>query len=237
MKRLEFDSVGSHTGLGGWFDGFCPSNGIADKAIKARKSVEAETAEWQKKYNLLKSGTQANEWADLKSEVARTEKEIQAEKQKLSQENAIADALGIGLGAFCNGAVSRRKKAEAALRDAEKSLGVIKGSYQTLEKQQREGIAKASQVIEQNNATIESLRKQVEAVKVKIANYKAQRDAEKQALANENAAADSSVKINKASFLSKDNLPLVIGAALLTGGIIYAVKVKKGKKTVKKITV
>ena len=231
MRRIEFDTSGdvSQYGLNGWFDSFCPSNGIADSLNKKTKSVLAEKAEWDKKYNALKNGQQASEWASLKKEIARLEQLIQKEKLALQQEQGIADALG--LGAWCNGAVSRRKKAEAALRDAEKALGTIKGAYQTLEKQQTEGIARASEVIEENQKTLESLKKQIAAVKQKVADYKAKRDAEKIAKeAQAKADLANAKKVNTAGFLTKENTPWIVGGVLLTGTAIYLATKKKGKR-------
>jgi len=242
MNRIEFNTSGDvnrpqNYGLNGWFSGFCPSNGIADRLNKQAKSVLAEKTEWEKKYAALENGQQASEWVSLKEEVARLEKLIQQEKQALQQEQGIAEALG--LGAFCNGAVSRRKKAEAALRDAENALGTVKGAYETLERQQKEGIARASEVIETNNQTLEALKQQVAAVKQKVANYKAQRDAEKAAKEAQAVADTNGVKkINTAGFLSKENAPLVIGVVLLSGTALYLYNQKKGKRksNIKKVT-
>lgn len=233
--NIEFNTVNdvNRNALNGWFDGFCPSNGIADKNNKKVKSTLAEKGEWDKRYTALKNGQQASEWAELKKEVARTQQLIDEETQKLNQEKGIADALG--LGAWCNGAVSRRKKSEAALSSAQKALGLIKGSYQTLERQQKEGITRASEVIESNKKTLEVLKQQLAAVKQKIAAYKAQRDAEK--IAKEKAAieAANSKKISQAGFLNKENMPLVIGGVLLAGTALYFSNKKKGKSNIKKV--
>lgn len=234
-RKIEFNTDRGSTSyqdvaLAGWFSGFCPSNGIADRLNKKAKSILAEKSEWDKKYTDLENGRQAIEWADLKKEVARLEKLIQDEKLKLQQEQGIADSLG--LGAWCNGAVSRRKKAEAALSAAVKALGTIKGSYQTLERQQKEGIAKASEVIESSTKTLESLIQQVQSVKQKIAEYKAQRDAEKIAKEAQIAAeANNPKKINTAGFISKENAPLVVGGLVLVGTVLYFSNKKKERKS------
>ncbi len=245
MNRIvEFNTSGDvnrpqNYGLNGWFSGFCPSNGIAKRLNKQTQSVLAEKTEWEKKYAALENGQQASEWASLKEEVARLEKLIQQEKQALQQEQGIADALG--LGAWCNGAVSKRKKEEAALRDAENALGTVKGAYETLERQQKDGIARASEVIEASNQTLEALKQQVSGVKQKIANYKAQRDAEKAAKEAQAANATQLVegkKINTAGFLSKENAPIVIGGVLLAGTALYLYNKKKEKRksNIKKVT-
>lgn len=236
--NIEFDTGVTQQGsLNGWFSGFCPSNGIADKNNKKVKTVLAEKAEWDKKYTSLENGQQASEWGDLKNEVARTQQLIDEEKRNLQQEKSIADALG--LGAFCNGAVSKRKKSEKALSDAEKSLGEIKGAFEVLERQQKEGISRASEVIETNNATLQALKSEVSAVKGKITAYKAQRDAEKIAK-EQQALADAKdpKKISQAGFLSKENAPLVIGGLLLAGTVIYFTNKKKEakKRKIKKVT-
>lgn len=237
-KEIEFNtgvdtSPNYQKGMAGWFSGFCPSNGIADSKYKQTNSVHAEKLEWDKKYASLQNGNQAAEWADLKNEVARLEKLIQEEKTVLSQENSIADALGLGsLSAWCNGAVSRRKRAEAALSQAQKELGIIKGSYQTLEKQQKEGIAKASEVIVANTKTLEGIKQQIKVVRQKIAEYKAQRDAEKIAKQAQVAAeANNPKKINTAGFLSKENAPLVVGGLVLVGTVLYFNNKKKERKS------
>lgn len=51
------------------------------------------------------------------------------------------------------------KKAEESLRSAEKSLGEIKGAFETLEHQQTQGIKHASQVIAENKTKIEGIKK------------------------------------------------------------------------------
>lgn len=220
--------------LNGWFSGFCPSNGIADRLNKQTHSALVEKKRWDSAYARLANGEEASEWADAKREILHTEKIIEEEKLKLKQEQEIS--IGLGLGAWCNGAVSKRKKAEASLRAAENALGTIKGSYETLKRQQTDGIKRSSEVILANNKTIESIRKQTEVVKVKIAKYKAERDAEKvaQAKADTEAAsvaAGAVKKINTAGFVSKENLPLIAGGVLLVGVAVYLNnRKKKGKR-------
>lgn len=230
MER--FNSSG---GLSGWFDGFCPSKGIAEDTERKTRNVLAEKKSWDAAYNHIKNGAQAAEWADLKIEIADSEKIIKLEKQKLQQEKEIASSLG--LGAFCNGAVSRRKKAETSLRSAENSLGQIKGAYNTLQRQQTDGIRRASEVIITNKKTIEDLKKQIVVVKQKIATYKAERDKIK--LENEAAlkSANAPVKTKVTNFFSKENLPLIGGIIFGTGVIIYlrTKKKKNNKGKVKKV--
>ncbi|TDQ22757.1 hypothetical protein [Tenacibaculum caenipelagi] len=243
--NIEFNTDGNvrrpvYYGLNGWFDGFCPSNGIADKLNKQARSALAEKAEWDARLTELENGQQASEWASLKQEVARLENLIQKENQELQKENAIAEALGIGLGAWCKGAVAKRQKAETALKDAQSALGTVKGAYETLERQQKEGIARASEVIESSNATLESLKQQVATVKEKIAVYKAERDEERALKEAQIAAetAENEKKINAAGFLTKENAPVVIGVVLLagTGIYFYNKKKSKGKSNIKKVT-
>lgn len=240
MREIKFNTSnpsGVQRGLNGWFSGFCPSNGIANAKNKQANSTIAEKKEWQNKYNSLRNGQQASEWGDLKNEVTRLEKLIQEEKITLQQEKDVADALG--LGAWCNGAVSKRKRAEAALSAAQRALGIVKGSYQTLERQQKEGIKRASEVIVVNKKTLESIKQQVQVVKQKVADYKVKRDEEK--LAKEaQAAADlnSEKKINTASFLSKENTPLIIGGIAIVGAVVYFTnknKKQKRKRNIKKV--
>lgn len=224
------------TGLAGWFDGFCPSNGIADDLNRKRAGVVKQTEEWQAKYDALENGTQASEWADLKQEVARLEEIVKEEKRKLGQEKGVADALG--LGAWCNGAVSKRKKAETALRDAENALGQIKGAYETLENQQTEGIKEANRVIVDYKKVIETIQKETEVVKQKIAKYKAQREADKIAQQSQaNVDANAPKKLNMAGFASKENLPMLLGGVLLLGTVVYFNKKNKELKAVKKTRV
>lgn len=207
----EFDTINTHRpyGLNGWFDGFCPSNGIADRLNRQAKGVWGQKSEWDKKYKALKNGKQAAEWESLKQEVRRLEDEIKTEQQQLAQETGIADALG--LGAWCNGAVSKRKKAEESLRSAEKSLGHIKGAFQTLEKQQTEGIKEANEVIAENQQKIAVIKKEIAVVKQKIANYKAERDNKAKMVANATPVAVQNAKTKSIVGTLKENAPLIIG--------------------------
>ncbi|CAA0177273.1 conserved hypothetical protein [Tenacibaculum maritimum] len=232
----EFDTINIYPayGLHGWFDGFCPSNGIADRLNNQAKGVWAQKAEWDKKYEVLKNGKQAAEWESLKKEVRRLEEEIKAEQQKLAQEEGIADALG--LGAWCNGAVSRRKKAEESLRNAEKSLGHIKGAFQTLERQQTEGIKGASTVIAENEKKLLAIKKSITVVKQKIARYKAERDHKaQQAAANATAAQASKARKNDLVGKLKENAPLIIGGIALLTAVVY-VKKSQSKTAVKSVS-
>lgn len=237
MKVVEFDTgiVARNNGLNGMFDSFCPSNSIASKLNKKRQSVLAEKLEWDDKFKELENGQRASEWADLKGEVQRTQLLIDSERALLDQEKAISEALG--LGAWCNGAVSKRKKAEASLSDAEKSLGEIKGAFEVLERQQKEGIERASEVIDSNNEVLRVLKLELSSIKAKIENHKAQRDAEKRAEDKQKMLEAQQVqKTGKIGFLKKENAPLIVGGVLLVGAVVYF-SVKKNKKITKKVAV
>lgn len=218
--------------LGGWFDGFCPSNGIADSLNKKAKGVWAQEAEYKKKLEALKNGAQAAEWESLKGEVRKLDDELKNLQRDLEKELAIASAIGVdmtGLGAWCNGAVSRRKKAEASLREAEKALGEVKGAMQTLQQQQTQGIKEASAVIKENQQKIEVIKNKIRGVQTKIEVYKAERDNEQKAI----ATAENKKEAAKSDLMGKvkDNLPLIIAGVAVTGAIVYAVKTKKKKKS------
>ena len=235
MKE-EFDSIGDFGyGLAGWFDGFCPSNGIADRLKNQAKGVWGQKQEWDVKMRGLENGKQAAQWESLKAEVRRLETTLKAEQQKLTQEKGIADALG--LGAWCNDAVSKRKKAQESLRDAEASLGAVKGAFQTLERQQSQGIATASKVIATHKKQIEVLQQEVAAIKQKIAAYKAQRDHEQQAAA-QGASNQEMQQAQKDSFMGqlKENAPLLLGGIALASVLFY-VNGKGASSKKKKVTV
>ncbi|MCD8405794.1 hypothetical protein LNI91_09570 [Tenacibaculum dicentrarchi] len=232
MKYIEFD-----TGLNGGLNGVCTSKGIAERLEAQTRDVLAQKDEAQRKYDALKNGAQASEWASLKIEIINQEKTIKAEKLKLQQEKEVADALGLG-GLFknigksvCKKSIKRRERAENSLRDAENHLGDIKGRYTLLGRQQTEGIRRSSEVIVTNKKTIAQLKNQLQAVKTKIANYKIERDNIKRAEAQAQAQAQASVtapKVNSAGILSKKNLPIIAGTLFL-GGVLYFSK--NGKKT------
>ncbi len=219
--------------LNGWFDGFCPSNGIADSLNKKAKGVWAQEAEVQNKLNALKNGAQAAEWENLKSVVRELDDQIKDLKNDLEKENAIAAAIGVdmtGLGAWCNGAVSKRKKAEESLREAEKALGEVQGVISTLEKQQTEGIKEVSVVITQNKQKIEALKNEIRKVQAQIEVFKAKRDNEQKELAINQ---DDQKEASKEDLIGKlkENAPLLIAGTLVLGTAIYVTKSKKSKKT------
>ncbi|MDB0601343.1 hypothetical protein PL373_09315 [Tenacibaculum maritimum] len=218
--------------LNGWFNGFCPSNGIADSLNRKSKGVWAQHAETKKKLEALKNGAQAAEWESLKGQVRKIGDELKNLMRDLEQEKAIASAIGVdttGLGAWCNGAVSKRKKAEASLREAEKALGEVNGAIKTLEQQQTQGIKEASVVIKENQQKIEVIKKAITAIKTKIEVYKAERDHKQKEIAN-TGSKKSAAKSDLVGKL-KDNAPLIIAGVAVIGAIIYVKKSNKPKKT------
>ncbi|MCG8838592.1 hypothetical protein G1K37_09515 [Tenacibaculum dicentrarchi] len=236
MKNIQFD-----TGLNGGLAGACPSKDIARRLEAQTRDVLAQKDEAQRKYDALKNGKQASQWASLKIELSNQNKTIKAEQLKLKQEKEVADALGLGwfgtklfknVGkSLCKKLIKRRERAENSLKEAENHLGRITGSYNTLDRQQNEGIRRAGEFVLKNKATIAQLKKEIQAVKTKIANYKIERDNIKRAEAQAQAQAQASVtapKVNSAGILSKKNLPIIAGALFL-GGVLYLSK--NGKKT------
>lgn len=232
----EFDTINSYPAyaLRGWFDGFCPSNGIANDLNRKAQGVWAQKKEWDSKYNALKNGKQAIEWEALKKEVRRLEEEIKAEQIKLNQEKGISEALG--LGAWCNGAVSKRKKAEESLRNAEKSLGQIKGAFQTLERQQTQGIREASNVIAENEKKINLIKQEIVNTRKKIKEYKAKRDNAPKPVPTNNAVAVHNAKTQSIYGKLKENAPLIIGGLAVVSAIVY-VKSQQKKRMVKAVQV
>ncbi len=229
----EFDTLNKHPiALHGWFDGFCPSNGIADRLNNQAKGVWAQKAEWDTKMENLKNGKQAAEWESLKKEVRRLEQELKSEQIKLNQEQGIADALG--LGAWCNGAVSKRKKAEESLRSAEKSLGEIKGAFETLERQQTEGIKQASQVIVENKTKVEAIKRQIVVLREKIARYKAERDHKIKIEQNASLVEKQNAKTQSFVGKLKENALPILGGIALVSAFVYVQRSspKKRRKVV-----
>ncbi|MCG8208352.1 hypothetical protein G1K53_12200 [Tenacibaculum finnmarkense] len=220
-------------------NGVCASKAIAERLEGKTRDTLSNKSEFDRKYSKLKNGRQASQWAARKATIRKLEDIIERETQKLTNEKSIAISLGlngwfskIGRG-LCKKNVRRRERAENSLQDAEKALGEIKGSYELLGRQQTEGLRKASEVIVVNKKTIADLETQIQAVKTKIANYKIERDNIKKAeiaatktaqTASNMVSINSAKKMNTAgfgSFLSKENLPLIIGGALLVGGVFY----------------
>lgn len=230
----EFDTINPHQsyGLNGWFSGFCSSNGIADRLNSQARGVWGQKATWDKNYNALKNGKQAAQWESLKKEVRRLEAEIKSERLKLVQEKEIATNLGLGL--FCKSAISKRKKAEESLQSASTALGHIKGAFQTLENQQRQGITQANGVITTNKKNLQAIKDEIVMVKKKIAVYKAQRDnkakEQAQSVAEKNKAGKQDV-VGKL----KENSTLIIGGIALVTALIYLNK--KRKPTAKSVSV
>ena len=226
------------TALGGWFDGFCPSNGIADQLNNQAKGVWAQHAEYNKQLEALKNGSQAAEWENLKKEVRKLDEELKDLNRDLEKEKAIASAIGVdmsGLGAWCNGAVSKRKKAEASLREAEKALGTVKGAMTTLQNQQTQGIKEASIVITQNQEKIEKVKNEIRKVQIKIEAYKAERDNERNNLALNESEKKSATKSDILGKLKENALPIIGGLALVSAGFYLIRKNKKKKRTTKKV--
>ncbi|CAM1355865.1 hypothetical protein [Tenacibaculum halocynthiae] len=228
MRYEEFDTVSPQTGLSGWFDGFCPSNKIADDLVRKSRGTWGQQAEWKRKMDALKIGPQQAEWESQKEEVRRLDRELKEERRNLEQEREIS--LALGLGAWCNGAVSRRKKAEESLSVAEKALGEIKGAFELLEKQQTEGIKEASVLIKENQQKLALIKQEIKTIKVKIEVYKAKRDNQQQNLAT---TTQEKSKAKKASIVGKvtENAPLIIGVIAVVGAIVYVKNNKKTKRT------
>ena len=233
--KVEHPKMRSQS-LNGWFDGFCPSKGIAENLNRKAKGVWAEQEETQKKLEALKNGAQAGEWENLKKETRRLDDVLSNLKRDLEKELAIASAIGVdmtGLGAWCNGAVSDRKKAEASLREAEKALGEVKGAIDTLSQQQTLGIKEAGSVIKANQQHIETVKAKIRAVQVKIEAFKAKRDHDTKSLATGDGKSEA-----KSDLIGtlKENAPLILAGAVITGVVIYKVSKKsKPKKTPKTV--
>ncbi|MFL0077012.1 LPXTG cell wall anchor domain-containing protein [Tenacibaculum maritimum] len=222
--------------LGGWFNGFCPSNGIARRLNAQSKGVWAQHDTYKKKLESLKNGREAAQWENLKKEVRKLDEELKELNRDLEKERAIASAIGVdmtGLGAWCNGAVSKRKKAEASLREAEKALGTVKGAMTTLKNQQTYGIKEASRVVLQNQQKIEAVKNEIKRVQDKIELYKAERENERKEVANNETDKNSATKSDIVGKLKENALPIIGGLALLTAGVLYMRK--KKKRTVKKV--
>ncbi|MFL0091426.1 LPXTG cell wall anchor domain-containing protein [Tenacibaculum maritimum] len=222
--------------LGGWFNGFCPSNGIARRLNSQSKGVWAQHDTYKKKLESLKNGGEAAQWENLKKDVRKLDEELKELNRDLEKERAIASAIGVdmtGLGAWCNGAVSKRKKAEASLREAEKALGTVKGAMTTLKNQQTYGIKEASRVVLQNQQKIEAVKNEIKRVQDKIELYKAERENERKEVANNETDKNSATKSDIVGKLKENALPIIGGLALLTAGVLYMRK--KKKRTVKKV--
>ncbi len=236
MRFEEFDTATARTGLSGWFDGFCPSDGIADNLIKKSAGVWVKIKTAQKELEGLKNGAQSAEWEDVKNDVRRLDTELKKLQREFEQELTIASAIGVdttGLGAWCNGAVSRRKKAEASVRAAEKFYGEVSGELNTLKSQQTQGIKEASSVILQTNSKIEILKNKIQAVKTQIEIFKAKRDNQQQTLTSNSQGNDKAKKENLEGKL-KENAPLIIAGMAILGAIVYVQNNKK-QRTVKAV--
>ncbi|MCD8425752.1 hypothetical protein LNI88_11480 [Tenacibaculum dicentrarchi] len=222
--------------LGAW----CTSTKIADRLEGKTRDVLGRKRTADAKYKALEIGAEANQWANLEKEVERTGRIIKKLQVELQQEQTIAESLG--LAAWCKKAKRRRKHAETALQSAENALGKVQGRINILKQKQTLGIERANEILASNSTIISSIKSQIQAVKTKIANYKIERDNIKKAkiaatkTASNMVSVNSGKKVNTAGFgavLSKENLPLIIGGALLIGGVTYF-KNKKlpGKKVV-----
>ncbi|SED21808.1 hypothetical protein SAMN04489761_4660 [Tenacibaculum sp. MAR_2009_124] len=222
----QFDIPTSQNQLSGWFDSWCPSNGVADGLENQARNARAEKGQWDKKIEALKKGNRAREWADAKKKIQELETQIEKLILELQKDEGIIDALGIGLGAWCNGAVARRKRAETALRDAERALGQAKGAYNTLTRQQNEGIRMAGQNIVTLKQTIKDLQGKIAAAQQKITVYKTKRD---------NKAVTESQEDKNVATKGKlmENMPLILGGLAVAGLAIYMVNNKKSKTATK----
>lgn len=226
--------------LNGLFDGFCPSNGIA-KDLE-RKATEIWTIHHHEKQKLakMKNGAKAAEWASLQKELQRLDDIVKEQERILEQEKAIALAVGAditGLGAWCNEAVSRRRKAEESLRSAEQHLGKVRGEINTIHKQHTEGIRAASETMPKQKARIEKIKRNIAAVKKSVAVFKAKRDHERKQAAITNQEKKEAGKTDLKEKL-KENAPWIVGGVLLaTAGVLYLRKEKKKTKkaSVKKV--
>ncbi|CAL2075300.1 hypothetical protein [Tenacibaculum sp. 190524A02b] len=207
----------------GFFDNLCPSRGIARNLVQQARNILEQKAEYERKYEELKKGDDAREWADVKANIKKYEDNIERETILLNKEKGIADAIGIGLGAWCNEAVSLRQRAERLLAMSNEALGKIRGSYETLEKQQTEGIKIGHEKIIKLKKDLESVRQQIALYKKKIADYKAKRDNKAKSQSQSDKAAATNGKL-------KENTPMIIGAVAVGALLLYMIK-NKPKKT------
>ncbi|MBE7646244.1 hypothetical protein F7644_09615 [Tenacibaculum finnmarkense genomovar ulcerans] len=217
----------------------CASKDIAKRLEGQTRDALARNREWKRKYDALKNGEQASEWDALKRTMTKLEGIIKRETETLKDEKTLANSLGlngwlskIGRG-LCKKSVRRRERAENSLKEAVAAFSRIEGAYNDKMKEQEHGIRMASEVIVDSNNTIANLQIQIQAVKTKIANYKIERDNIKKAenvatktaqTASNMVSINSAKKMNTAGFgavLSKENLPLIIGGALLISGVVY----------------
>ncbi|MEY8860174.1 hypothetical protein, partial [Tenacibaculum singaporense] len=122
-------------------------------------------------------------------------------------------------------------------RNAEKSLGHIKGAFQTLERQQTQGIKEANAVIKANQQKLNAIKQSIVQVKQKIAKYKAERDHEKAQAANATPAEVSNANKKRIAGIAKENAPLILGGIALLGAVVYLNKKSPTHKTVKSVSV
>lgn len=221
--------------LNGWFDGFCPSNGIAENLERAANNKLVEFNNTREDLESLKNGKLQQDWENEQKQVKLLEAKVLTLQKQLKQEKAISKALG--LGAWCNGAVARRKRAEITLNTIIANTNKIKGEIETLKKQQTEGLNEARKTHAQRQKEIADLSAEINRVKKKIQDYKTQRDnLKKEAVAKELQQKENELK-NEKNKLSKTRLARTVkenGFFLLGVGAVLGVVVYMGKSKKKK---
>lgn len=222
--------------LNGWFDGFCPSNGIADGLERQANNKRVEFNNTKKDLERLKNGKLQQDWENEKKQVRILEAKVLKLQRDLKQEIAISKALG--LGAWCNGAVARRNRAQHNLNNIIADINRVRGEIKILKKQQTEGLNEARKTHAQKQKEIADLSAEINRVKKKIQDYKVKRDnlkkeaVEKELKNKEKELQQEQGKLSKTRLARsiKENGFFLLGIGAVLGVVVYMGKSKKKKK-------
>lgn len=228
MKRIL--NARKTKGLGFYF---CPSNRIAkDNELKARTLWSVHNVHLRE-LESLKKGEAQKELQEAKKTTRKLNKKLLTLIEDLKKEKEIANALG--LGAWCNGAVARRKRAENDVANATLQIGKIKGEIEVLRSGQTTGLDVEKKTQKTIRKEIKEKEQEIADVKAKIQEYKDKRDRQKQKdiLNKEKTAVTKSLKT--AGFGIKNNKMLLLGMVVAGATLIYYGTSEKKEIKTKKV--
>lgn len=232
----EFDTIGDnrHTGLHGWFDfkWACPSNGIADGLNNQSATAEAQTKEYLAKVQTIKTGYLQSEIQTEEKLLVELDKKIVEKRTLLEQEQAKLKARG--LGAFCQGAVTKRRNAERRLKEAQRLLGEAKKDVDRQTQNKKDRLTELRKLNDAKRKEIAVLDEKIAKSKQELAQLRQaeilKKQAQEMALQKQTMLAEQTQKVQKASVLGGSNKTLLLGL-LGVGAIVYftrqPVKVKR----------
>lgn len=225
---MQFDNnTYTAESLGGWFSGFCPSNGIADRLNRQSRDADKQRKEFERKLENLKNAPAQHEIQQYETMKKQKEKELSRVKKELEQITQIAEVQG--LGAWCNGAVKRRESAERKLKESQEQLGEAKERYNNLVNRHKNYLPRLRKIVDDIQNEINEVLSEIKKVKQRIEDKKKaellKQQAEQMRINKEKLQAEASASVQTAGFGG-----MSMNTLLLVGAVATVLFIRNSKK-------